>query len=347
MNRATHSLSLAVRRARTRHAPDDRVAVFDVAIDRSTAVPTLRGVVSEPYLKERTLAAARDVTDEFDAAIRVLDGSRRTVGVAVAPVRSGPSADAEQVTQVLRGAAVVVYEGSGGEDSGDDEGWVRIRAPDGYIGWVESADLTDVAADSSTGPEHAVRRRIDAGSTTLHAGTDVAIEAVEDGRAIGRLRTGEPIEIPADAVSRPETPDGDEVVEVAKQFLGTEYVWGGMTTEGIDCSGLVWVAYYISGIVLPRDADQQRAMGPTVARDALEPGDLLFFPGHVAIGLGGDDYIHAHGDDDAVVVNSLDPDAANYHEPHDDTFEMAIRVVPRGGDGDASTNAGTGEGTDP
>lgn len=343
MNRTVHSLSLAVRRVRTRYAPDDRVAIFDVTVDHSTTVPTIRGIVSESSLRKRVLAAARNVSDDFDTAIRVLDGSQRTVTVSIAPVRNEPSADAEQVTQVLRGAAVVAYEGSKGEKNGNDEEWVRVRVPDGYVGWIESAHLDDVVAIS---PEYVIRRRTDAGSMILHAGTDIAIETIDDDWASGRLRSGEAIEIRPDAVIRPKRLTGDEVVEVAKQFLGTEYEWGGMTTEGIDCSGLVWVSYYVAGVLLPRDADQQRAMGPPVARDSLEPGDLLFFPGHVALSLGGDDYIHANGEDNGVVISSLDPDAVNYLESRDDAFEKAIRIIPRERYGDSNTNTNDGEEND-
>lgn len=344
MNRTVHSLSLAVRRVRTRYAPDDRVTIFDVTVDHSTTIPTIRGVVSESSLRKRVLAAARNVSDDFDTAIRVLDGSQRTVTVSIAPVRNGPSADAEQLTQVLRGAAVTAYEQHDREaDHENRMEWVRVRVPDGYVGWIESAHLDDVVAIS---PEYVIRRRTDAGSMILHAGTDIAIETIDDDWASGRLRSGEAIEIQADAVTRPKRLTGDEAVEVAKQFLGTEYEWGGMTTEGIDCSGLVWVSYYVAGVLLPRDADQQRAMGPPVARDSLEPGDLLFFPGHVALSLGGDDYIHANGEDNGVVISSLDPDAVNYLESRDDAFEKAIRIIPRRGYEESNTNTDNSEETD-
>src|SRR5699024_7399877 len=137
MNRTVHSLSLAVRRVRTRYAPDDRVTIFDVTVDHSTTVPTIRGVVSESYLRKRILAAARGVSDDFDTAIRVLDGTQRTVTVSIAPVRNGPSTDAEQVTQVLQGAMVTAYEQHDREAGHEDQmEWVRVRVPDGYVGWI-------------------------------------------------------------------------------------------------------------------------------------------------------------------------------------------------------------------
>jgi cell wall-associated NlpC family hydrolase len=100
-----------------------------------------------------------------------------------------------------------------------------------------------------------------------------------------------------------------------------------MTTDGIDCSGLTWTAYRCAGVTLPRDTDQQRTVGEPVERDVLRPGDLLFFPRHVAVSLGGDWCIHADGGAGAVVVNSLDPASDRYSERLDDEFEAARRLL--------------------
>ena len=82
-------------------------------------------------------------------------------------------------------------------------------------------------------------------------------------------------------------------VELARAFLGTPYEWGGMTERGIDCSGLVHMAYRRSGRLVPRDADQQEAAGQEVPETALRPGDLVCYDGHIAFWLGGGRILHS------------------------------------------------------
>lgn len=339
MDRTAIRLSHAVRRARTRYAPDDRVGVFEVAVDDSGAQgpPTVRGVVTDEPLRTNLLEALDAVDAAFDTAIRTLSATAtdRTVSSAIAPVRGDPAADAEQVTQVLRGELVRDFGPRGAATADDGADWHRVRVPDGYVGWVRAHHLDTIEGPD---PNHVVARRIEVDAETLHTGTPVDADAPASEGAIDpaadrtevRLRTGETFEIPADAVADPgpSLPSGENVVTVAEQFAGTEYEWGGMTTEGIDCSGLAWVSYRVCGVTLPRDADQQRAMGPEVAREDLHPGDLLFFPGHVAISLGGDRYVHAYGGESAVVENTLDPADDDYLESLAEKFELAVRVVP-------------------
>jgi cell wall-associated NlpC family hydrolase len=100
----------------------------------------------------------------------------------------------------------------------------------------------------------------------------------------------------------PVASPGDPV-EAALACVGTPYVWGARGGAGIDCSGLVQTACAHAGIALPRDSDQQEACGEGV--EAPRRGDLVFFPGHVAIATSPVEIVHASQDAGAVIVEPL------------------------------------------
>ena len=103
------------------------------------------------------------------------------------------------------------------------------------------------------------------------------------------------------------------LTERAMGYRGTHYRWGGKSPQGIDCSGLVSMAYLLCGIVIYRDADIREGF-PIHPRENMGPGDLIFLPGHVMMYLGENRYCHSTGraGDDGFAVNSFDPQAPDY-----------------------------------
>jgi cell wall-associated NlpC family hydrolase len=118
----------------------------------------------------------------------------------------------------------------------------------------------------------------------------------------------------------PGLPRAGDPVEEARAYLGAPYEWGGLTDRGIDCSGLVHVAYRRLGRLVPRDAHQQEAVGEPIEERDARPGDLVFLgpPGrahHVAFWLGDGRILHATGREDVSGVVEEDLDRARADDP--------------------------------
>ena len=105
---------------------------------------------------------------------------------------------------------------------------------------------------------------------------------------------------------------GQAVIDEAMKYLGVDYVWGGTTPDGFDCSGLVQYVYRNVGISLPRVSQDQQNAGTRVSLDSLQPGDLIFWGSpawHVAIYIGNNQYIHAPQTGDVVKISYLNTSA--------------------------------------
>jgi cell wall-associated NlpC family hydrolase len=139
--------------------------------------------------------------------------------------------------------------------------------------------------------------------TQALAGEPLAVETTEGDWARVRTAYSYPGWIRADALGGepdgewPGLPRAGDPVAEARSYLGTAYEWGGMTERGIDCSGLVHMAYRRLGRIVPRDADQQEEAGLAVPEEKLAPGDLITYgedeATHIAFWLGEGRSLHS------------------------------------------------------
>ena len=222
-------------------------------------------------------------------AARFADGVAQEVIVGVAPMRKAPSHDAPLLTEALRGEHVTIYET-------DEEGWSWGQlADDGYVGWLPAAALL--------APGLAPTHKVAVPRTLLFSGADIKappVDALPMGARVAILRTQDTFAVspggflPARHLV-PLSQEEPDFVAVAERFVGTPYLWGGKSSLGLDCSGLVQVALTACGVKCPRDSDmQERALGKSISLAGLQRGDLIFWKSHVAIALGRNSMIHAN-----------------------------------------------------
>ena len=99
---------------------------------------------------------------------------------------------------------------------------------------------------------------------------------------------------------------GSAVIAYAKQFLGNPYVYGGSSlTNGTDCSGFTMSVYAHFGYSLPRTSSAQRSAGVGVSLNAVQPGDIICYNGHVALYIGGGQIIHASTPSTGIIISSM------------------------------------------
>jgi cell wall-associated NlpC family hydrolase len=237
--------------------------------------------------------AAKHLAGKVEAR-RFVEGEAYEIGTAQAPVRNAPTHAAPLETEALKGERLTIYEIS-------QEGWAWGQlADDGYVGFVPASALR--------APGPAATHKVTALRTFVFPGPSIKLPPIETlsfGSRLVIVRMDETFAVTAFGGHVPvlhlapvETRETD-FVAVAERFLGTPYLWGGKTSLGLDCSGLVQLALAACGIPCPRDTDmQEQALGRALARPheggQLRRGDLVFWKGHVAITRDAATFVHAN-----------------------------------------------------
>ena len=291
----------AVDDIRRKWAPDGRLAVFEISL-----LPKgLAGVTSSHDARDalRRLAADTGLVERIDL-IPAADSAvapAAVVTAALAPLLGEPRVSAPRVSEVLHGEALDVLE--------ERDEWLRVRAPDGYIAWLNAGYVATGPADwAEDWAERATARSLSAdilttdGRRRLPTGARVSfrrgVVELADGQrgavAAGNIRREQELRVEARHLALPEL--------AQKWYAGAPYLWGGRTEWGIDCSALVQAVYAARGIKLPRDSDQQFSQGQEIAMATdgrgYEAGDLLFFAergrvSHVALWAGAGRIVHS------------------------------------------------------
>lgn len=228
-------------------------------------------------------------------AERYVEGHAMRVNVPVVDLCAAPEGARDR--QLLFGALATVFE--------DRDGWSFVQTPDGYVGYVRTDAL---------GQAQAATHRVATFATHVYEAEDFKSPDLM------ALTFGAQIVVMAERQKFFETPQGyipkkhlrpldqpfSDPATIAQMHFGVPYLWGGNSTHGIDCSGLIAASLTACDIPCPADSDMQReALGSPFTGD-YQRGDLVFWKGHVGMMVDGETLIHANAHHMATRYENID-----------------------------------------
>lgn len=264
---------------------------------------------------------------------------RAVAARTICPVREEPSSRMPLDDELLYGMWVEVLREVPDREEGTGMPWLHIRTPYGYEGYCRKEELLTESpkveaweqgskcvvmqpfADVLDQPkvQGVCMESVTRGGRLVVLGPDPEKEGwirvgLVDGRQ-GYTREKFLAPLHETAFTEKEEMFRERLVELARSYLGTQYRWGGKSPLGIDCSGLTSMCYMLCGVYIYRNASIKEGFPvKEIPFEEKKPGDLLYFPGHIAMYIGNDKYIHSTGRNgsDGVVINSLNPAHEDY-----------------------------------
>ena len=245
------------------------------------------------------------------------------VTAIIANLHAKPNAASELIDEVLYGMPVRILEVL-------EDDWVRVQTAYRYEGYCQTEHLLIDEVKTTTWLDEATfiisqsfadvlqEPRIQSTKIMTLVRGSVLHYIPKDGLdaewATVQLVTGEMgylrkkwLHEKVEANSLSEQKMREQVVQTALSYLATPYRWGGKSPLGIDCSGLCSMAYMLNGVHIYRDAEIINDFPiKEISFDQIKKGDLLYFPGHIAMYLGDSKYVHASIGGNEVNINSLD-----------------------------------------
>ena len=281
------------------HAPDKRVALFDIQFTSKNNTVTLHGETTTPKAFEMLLDSLQKKDIVFVNKVRVLPDSavgEKFVALgnnSVINIRSKPKHSAELGTQGLLGMELKVLDKKGS--------WYRVQTPDKYISWVDQGGILrmntaeleawnkkrKIIYTSNFGyvyeKQHENSSRVSdisfGGILSLTKEFDSFYQVAYPDERIGFVKKQDAVPYSSWLKNNPS--NAKSIESAAKSMLGIPYLWGGTSPKGNDCSGFTKTVYLMNGFVIPRDASQQVNAGKVIDKnlrfEGLEKGDLMFF----------------------------------------------------------------------